>query len=76
MAKVIELKEEALQRLLRGQMAVKGISADALCRRMALPMSPSSLYDKLKQPGTFRVGELYDVCNALDIDGETLKSVI
>ena len=39
-------------------------------------MSTSSLYDKLRNPGKFRVCELWDVCSALGIDAETLKNVI
>lgn len=74
--KTVEMHEEALTRLLRGQMIVKNVTADDVCRRMKLPMSTSSLYDKLRNPGKFRVCELWDVCSALGIDDETLKNVI
>ena len=74
--RVIELHEEALQRLLRGQMAISRISAESACNKMKEPMSPSALYDKLRKPGRFRVDELFDLCRALGIDKETLTENI
>ena len=75
-ATVADERNFALRRLLLGQMGARNFVVADVLQRLTIPMSASTLNEKLKKPETFRVYELWDVCSALGIDAETLKSVI
>lgn len=72
---VADERNFALRRLLAGQMVAKNFVIADVLPRMTIPMSASTLNVKMKKPETMRVYELWDVCSALGIDSETLKSV-